>query len=118
MNITKISTSQVESYIPREIKSDSNKHIMAKTEYNNDLKMNKWQQDVLLNAIDKLFNNIQLDNNHPLGRKENQPIENHSEAIEILSGLNEDFLRTYGSQAQANISAETFLNLVSEQSIN
>jgi hypothetical protein len=114
MNIAKISTNQSESYIPREIKVDSTKQTMLKTEQSNGLKMNKWQQDILINAMDKLINNIQLDNSHPLGKAENQPLENYKEAMDVLSEMNSESLRNFGSKAQANISAETFLQLVVE----
>ncbi|GAB1372456.1 hypothetical protein MASR1M45_25180 [Candidatus Kapaibacterium sp.] len=114
MNITKISTNQAESYFPREIKVDNLKKNMAINDNSEVIKLSTWQKDVLTNAIDKLLNNIQLDNSHPLGRLENQPIETYREAIAVLEEMSSESLRNFGSQAQANVSAESFLNLVME----
>ncbi len=114
MNIAKISNSPVDIYVPRDIKSDSTKQIFSKNEHSDKIKFNSWQQDILINALDKMINNVQLDNNHPLGKPENQALENYQDAMNVLSQLNSDLIRNYGSQAQANVSSTTFLQLVTE----
>lgn len=114
MNIAKIATSPTESYFPREIKFETAKQIAEKTAPSQDAKLNAWQKDILINALDKLVNNIQVDNSHPLGRAENAPIETRSEAFAVLETINSDYLSKFGSQFQANISAASFMNLVME----
>ncbi|HPI21368.1 MAG TPA: hypothetical protein PKY56_13465, partial [Candidatus Kapabacteria bacterium] len=34
-----------------------------------------WQKDILLQAMNKLENNVQVNNNHPLGNANYEPIE-------------------------------------------
>jgi len=115
MNISKISTNQAESYIPRELKVESTRQNTAKSDTDNKQKLNNWQEQILLNAIDKLANNIQVDNSHPLGRPENSPLESYDEAMQLLSEINSESLRNFGSKAQANVSPESFMRLLIEQ---
>lgn len=115
MNISNISTNQVESFIPREIKVENNKQNVVETPVNDVIKLNPWQKDILTNAIDKLLNNIQLDNSHPLKMAENKPLESYQEALNILEEINSESLRNFGSQAQANVSAYTFMQLMIEE---
>ncbi|MBX3043978.1 MAG: hypothetical protein KIT33_08305 [Candidatus Kapabacteria bacterium] len=118
MNIAKISTNVVETYIPKEIKFDPAKQKNDVSYGNNSKKLNNWQEEILIGAIDKLVNNIQVDNSHPLGMSKNAPIESYAEAVKVLSEINSDNysdnLKNFGSQAQANVSAETFLQLILE----
>lgn len=114
MNISKIGLSQAESYIPREIKNDSVKNLTEKNVQVREQKLSAWQQEILISALDKLVNNIQVDNSHPLGRLENKPIVTHIEALASLEKINPDYLLQNGSEAQANVTAAAFIKLVME----
>lgn len=114
MNISKIGLSQAESYLPREIKFDSVKHNTEKNTQVQSQKLSAWQEEILITAMDKLVNNIQVDNSHPLGRLENKPIETNQEALAVLEKINPEYLFSFGSEAQANVSAASFIQLVME----
>lgn len=114
MNISKIGVNPTETYFPREIRNEAVKLNTEKSNDANTLKFNKWQEEILISALDKLANSIQLDNSHPLGRLENQPIETKAEALAELEKINVESLRNFGSQAQANVSASSFIKLIME----
>jgi hypothetical protein len=64
----------------------------------------KWQKNILLDAIDLLENNIQTDDNsHPLSKLDNAPIESFDEALIELSFVKTPFFKETASQAQANL---------------
>jgi hypothetical protein len=70
-----------------------------------------WKKDILMQAIEKLENNKQLDDSHPLDRFESAPIETYGEAIiELHLTKSNDFAK-YASQAQANIMPQDIMNL-------
>lgn len=112
MNIAKIGLSQSEAYIPREIKYENLKPSTDNLTQNDNKKLNSWQEEILISGVDKLVNNIQMDNNHPLSRLENSPIEDYKTAMDVLSSINIDSIRAFGSEAQANVTASTFLQLI------
>jgi hypothetical protein len=114
MNITKIGVNQSESYIPREVAVDSTRTKSTINQNTENSNLNNWQEDILINALDKLANNIQVDNSHPLGRAENRPLASYQEALDILSEINAESLRNVGSSAQANVSASSFIQLMME----
>jgi hypothetical protein len=75
----------------------------------------KWQQDILLGALDTLENNIQVDNSSPLFSDNAAPIETYQEALEELRKVvNEDFEK-YASAAQANLTPGDILYLFEDQ---
>lgn len=75
----------------------------------------QWQKDILLSALDELENNIQDDDNHPLGRLSNAPIESYDEALIELSFLKTPMFQETAAQAQANLSGEDVLYLFREE---
>lgn len=91
-------------------KSDINKEE-AKP---NTAKDTRWQQNILLDVITSLENNLQTDNNHPLGRADYRPIEDLQEALDQLPFFATDTFRSQASAAQANLRAEDVVALFSE----
>lgn len=81
----------------------------------NDVASAQWQKDILLSAIEELENNLQIDDNHPLGKLSNAPIETYEEALIELSFLRSPIFKSTASQAQANIKAEDILYLFQEE---
>lgn len=71
----------------------------------------QWQKDILLDALDMLENNMQVDNNHPLGRADYAPIESFEEALIELSFVRTPFFKAQASQAQANLRNEDIISL-------
>ena len=121
MNITKVnmgavSNLNIKPYIPEEITVDEVKNAKKDIKSDNldaqkDVFSSTWQQDILLDAINKLENNIQVNNIHPLDSIPNQPIENFEEALKELKNVDLSLIRRDGSDAQANISPETIISL-------
>lgn len=114
MNITEIRTIDAKPFIPRELRPEEKKSVISKNIddkieiSNNNI---SWQNDILLSALEMLENNKQMDNNHPLDRIGNQPIENFDEALEELKFLQSDKFKLNASGAQANINAIDILSL-------
>jgi len=78
-------------------------------------KPTSWQKDILIAALDKLENNMQVENKDPLNYMDNPPIENFQEALQELKMLiNSDFSK-YASQAQANLTPADILYLFEEE---
>jgi len=71
----------------------------------------QWQRDILLTALDKLENNLQAEDNHPLSKLSNAPIETFEEALFELSFLRSPKFKETASQAQANLKAADVLYL-------
>ncbi len=114
MNISEIRTAEAKPFIPRELRADEKKIANSKINLDKvDISNNSisWQNDILLSALDMLENNIQLDNNHPLDRLGNQPIDNFDEALLELRFLQTDTFKNQASSAQANINAADVLSL-------
>lgn len=124
MNVVKISNGMLsdintKAYTPKEInknetKTAENTKISAQETAENTANKIKWQKDILISALDKLENNIQLDNSHPLSEQKNIPIETFDEALIELSFINSSFFKADGSNAQANISATSIIELFSD----
>lgn len=74
-----------------------------------------WQKDILLSALDKLEDNIQVDNSSPLNYSASAPIETYSEALAELRGLVENDFEKYASAAQANLTPADILYLFEEE---
>ncbi len=77
-------------------------------------KETKWQQNILLDVISDLENNLQPDNNHPLGRADYQPIENLQEALAQMPYFQTDAFKSTASQAQANLRPQDIAALFSD----
>ncbi len=75
-----------------------------------------WQKDILMQAVEKLENNIQTDDSHPLDKKGAAPIESYNEAVIELSLFKNNFDAEQASGAQANISPESILSLFTDES--
>lgn len=117
MNITKIQNIPAGIYQPREIKKselEKSDELKKTPDAVESKSANVWKKDILLNALDKLENNMQLDDSHPLGRKGNQPIESYEEALIELDSLKKSDFKAQASNAQANIEAKNILSLFVE----
>jgi hypothetical protein len=74
-----------------------------------------WQKQILSDALDKLENNIQVDDSSPLFAEEAAPIETYQEALtELKSLFNSDFDK-FASAAQANLTPGDILYLFEDQ---
>ena len=73
-----------------------------------------WQKDILMQALDKLENNMHVDNSLPLNKQSSGPIESFDEALIELSFTKTPFFRREAASAQANIKAEDILSLFTE----
>ena len=73
-----------------------------------------WQKEILLQVIDKLENNKHMDNNHPLSRDVNAPIDSFEEAVIELSFMKSPFFKSQALSAQANIEAKDVVQLFTE----
>jgi|GEM_PF-1375666 len=84
------------------------------TSGNKPVSVNKanWQKDILLTALDKLENSIQVDDkSHPLGGVQNAPIETFDEALIELKTLVESNFKEYAAASQANLTPGDILYL-------
>ncbi|MDC1068262.1 hypothetical protein OAQ99_03780 [Candidatus Kapabacteria bacterium] len=81
----------------------------------NDAPPSKWQQDILLGAIDSLEDNIKVDNNNPLFAENAAPIETYQEALSELKMLVTNDFDKYASDAQANLTPGDILYLFEDQ---
>ncbi len=70
--------------------------------------------EIINQTLNNLVNNLQSDNNHPLSKPQNAPIENFNEALSILNNINSHQLKSTGLQAQANISATDLLQIFND----
>ena len=75
----------------------------------------KWQQNVLLSALDNLENNIQVDNSSPLFNENNAPIESYKEALDELRKVVRANNKEFMEKAQANITPSDILHLFEDQ---
>lgn len=73
-----------------------------------------WQKNILLSAIEKLENNHQMDNSHPLSKADNVPIETFEEALIELSYFKTNIFRDDAGTAQANLHPENVVSLFTE----
>lgn len=108
------------AYKPEELKNINFNKIDKSDKLNistqaNETASSQWQRDILLTAIEKMENNLQIDDNHPLGKVSNAPIETFEEALIELSFLKSDKYQNTASLAQANIKAEDIFYLFKEE---
>ncbi len=71
----------------------------------------EWKMDILNNAIEKLANSIQPNNNHPLSLVSNYPIDDFTEALNELKKVKSEIILSEGTKAQANLDAINLLEL-------
>lgn len=102
-NITKVekTLSSIDDLSIEQVK-DSAKSSIDKEK--NNPNFTSWQKDILLSAINKLENNIQMDDIHPLSRRDSAPIETYEQAlIELNFVKSPKFVQeAYGAQANLN----------------
>lgn len=125
MNVTKVNSGMlkgmnIKAYVPEEIKPEAAKNANKpqkadKMNTENQNFSTSWQRDVLLDALERLENTVQLDNNHPLDSIRNQPIETFDEALIELRFLNNPVFVAEASGAQANLLAESIIELFAEE---
>lgn len=116
MKITEISSKKYDTFEPIELKkSDIQKNNISIAD-KLDISQNKsnWQKEILLDALTMIENNIQLDNNSPLDRIENQPIETYEEALIELNWMKTPFFKAQAHKAQANIDPNDVVSLFTE----
>lgn len=106
MKITNVTNTEKTLNNSVDLSLDQVKDI-AKTSINkdkNEANFTSWQKDILLSAIDKLENSIQMDDIHPLSRSDSAPIETYDEALIELGYIKSPkFVQeAYGAQANLN----------------
>lgn len=118
MNIVKIGEIPAQSYEAKEVSKkevrQNNSEKVSANEKDQSKKAN-WQKDILVSALDKLENSIQLDESHPLDNMSNQPIESFDEAKIELSFIKSPFFKEQAAEAQANIEPESILSLFADE---
>jgi hypothetical protein len=70
-----------------------------------------WQKDILLNALNKLENNVQVDDKSPLNYNTAAPLSTYDDALKELRSLVDTNFKKYASQAQANLTPHDILYL-------
>lgn len=75
-----------------------------------------WQKSILLQALDKLENNKQLDDIHPLDRQESSPIDSYEEALIELGFVKNNTSPSDLFGAQANLNPQSILSLFISES--
>lgn len=113
MNVTEIRFNPVNAYDIINFKpKESDKKAVDKAPPQNDVNaINSWQKDILLGGLNKLENNLHLDDINPLDRSHNQPIETHQEALDVLSFVKTQLFKDQASGAQANIKPQDVMDL-------
>ncbi|HRP01847.1 MAG TPA: hypothetical protein PLE30_04275 [Candidatus Kapabacteria bacterium] len=116
MKITEISSQNYQAFQPKELKKSdiSNNSIKSTDKLEINQSSNNWQKDILLDALSMIENNIQLDNNMPLDKVQNQPIETYEEALMELNWLKTPFFKAQAYNAQANLEAGDVMYLFTE----
>lgn len=118
-NIQNGVNSQYDSFLVDALNIGKTKDVKKKESISspNDAKLEKakWQQNVLLSALDDLENNIQVDNSSPLFSEENLPIETYKEAIAELRKIVQDNDKEFFELAQANLTPSDILYLFEDQ---
>ncbi|MBI5326362.1 MAG: hypothetical protein HZB41_13995 [Ignavibacteriae bacterium] len=88
---------------------DSSKPNADKPNQNQNL--SRWQKDILLTALEKLENIIQMDDIHPLSRQNAAPIETYQEAIKELEFVKSPKFSSEAYGAQANLNPQDVMFL-------
>ncbi len=114
MNVTQVTVNQENSVEPASAKGleDITKTVKKENAVSDvHLPYTKWQKDIMLSAIKKLENNIQVDDIHPLSRADSAPIDTYQEALIELSHTQSPTFAEQASGAQANLKPEDVLSL-------
>ncbi len=118
-NIQNGANAQYDSFLVDALNINKNKevskNIAVKSNQTTTAEKTIWQQNVLLNAIDKLENNIQVDKTSPLFSDENAPIESYKEALEELRKIVLENKQEYMKESQANLTPRDILYLFEDQ---
>jgi len=118
-NITNSTNAHYDSFLVDALNINKNKEVkknsFVETNSTTANDKAKWQQNVLLSAIENLENNIQVDNTNPLFSLENAPIESFKEAIAELRKVVNTNNKEYMKQAQANLTPSDILYLFEDQ---
>lgn len=118
-NIQNGANAQYDSFLIDALNINKNKevskNIAVKSNQTTTAEKTIWQQNVLLNAIDKLENNIQVDKTSPLFSDENAPIESYKEALEELRKIVLENKQEYMKESQANLTPRDILYLFEDQ---
>lgn len=117
MNVTKISQggAQYDSFLLEALaigKPESTDKGASASE----AKPKGWEKQILMDALDKLENNIKVEDNSPLNYSDAAPIESFAEAKAELKKLVENNFSDYAAQAQANLTPADILYLFEEES--
>lgn len=97
--------------IEKNIKSDK----LELDTSNKDIASDSWQKDILLNALESLENSHHVEDNHPLGKISNAPIETYEEALIELSFIRSPKFKETAYNSQANLNPEDVLYLFKEE---
>lgn len=118
-NIQNGVNSHYDSFLVDSLNIGKTKHIKKKEiiqePKRSDVDKIKWQQNVLLSALDDLENNIQVDNSSPLFDEANAPIESYKEALAELRKVVQSNNKEFFEQAQANLTPSDILYLFEDQ---
>jgi hypothetical protein len=80
---------------------------------NDNFQSNELNINILNNLLDDLVNNVHTDDNHPLARPENSPIEFYKDALnELIKTTNS--IPVDGNLSQNKISANMLIDLLSD----
>ena len=74
-----------------------------------------WQKDILMQALDRLENSVQMDDSLPLNKVSAAPIESFEEAMIELSFVKSPFFKKDAAAAQANVDPQDVASLFSEK---
>jgi len=116
MNVTKISqgSGNYDPFLLEALAITKDEAIQDDKEVATD-KPKGWEKQILLDALDKLENNINVEDNSPLNYSTAAPIETFVQAKEELKKLIENNFSHYASQAQANLTPADILYLFEEE---
>ncbi|MGQ9818458.1 MAG: hypothetical protein ACUVQ1_00820 [Candidatus Kapaibacteriales bacterium] len=113
MEIKSIKHPEVSSFDSKEkIYNSTSANISNKTKNGTFIEdLSDWQVSVLQIAKKYLENIEQMENNHPLGRREYKTIETFEEALKELERVYEPKFMEEAKAAQANLTPEQVLHL-------
>jgi hypothetical protein len=76
--------------------------------------ISSWQKDIIQQTIEKLENTQLVENNHPLSKTQNAPIETFEEALNVLNYFKSTFYKSEASAVQANLEPKDISSLFTE----
>ncbi len=119
MNIKEIKPASIQNFDIPKFKpkfSAKNPEVVQPKDIIEISKSENWSKDILSVGLKVLENKMQLANNNdmPLDKIENSPIESYAEAIDSLKFFQTDKFKLEASGAQANISPDVVKELLLE----